>query len=84
MSLLDEMELTHADCALLLERLEGVQGNKAARLREKLSFLRDRTVDVLDTVVAASTRAGVVLQPGERARHRDLAGVDDLLRDLRP
>ena len=49
MSLLDEMELTHADCALLLERLEGVQGNKAARLREKLSFIRDRTVDVLDT-----------------------------------
>lgn len=49
MSLLDEMELTHADCALLLERLEGVQGNKAARLREKLSFIRDHTVDVLDT-----------------------------------
>ena len=49
MSLLDEMELTHADCALLLERLEGVHGNKAARLREKLSFIRDRTVDVLDT-----------------------------------
>ena len=49
MNLLDEMELTHADCALLLERLEGVQGNKAARLREKLSFIRDRTVDVLDT-----------------------------------
>ena len=49
MTLLDEMELTHADCALLLERLEGVQGNKAARLREKLSFIRDRTVDVLDT-----------------------------------
>ena len=48
MSLLDEMELTHADCALLLERLEGVQGNKAARLRAKLSFIRDRTVDVLD------------------------------------
>ena len=49
MNLLDGMELTHADCALLLERLEGVHGNKAARLREKLSFLRDRTVDVLDT-----------------------------------
>ena len=49
MTLLDEMELTHADCALLLERLEGVHGNKAARLREKLSFIRDRTVDVLDT-----------------------------------
>ena len=49
MTLLDEMDLTHADCALLLERLEGVQGNKAARLREKLSFIRDRTVDVLDT-----------------------------------
>lgn len=49
MTLLDEMELTHADCALLLERLEGVHGNKAARLREKLSFIRDHTVDVLDT-----------------------------------
>ena len=49
MTLLDEMELTHADCALLLERLEGVHGNKAERLREKLSFIRDRTVDVLDT-----------------------------------
>lgn len=49
MSLLDEMELTHADCALLLERLEGVHGNKASRLREKLAFVRDRTVDVLDT-----------------------------------
>ena len=49
MSLLDEMELTHADCALLLERLEGVHGNKAERLREKLAFIRDRTVDVLDT-----------------------------------
>lgn len=49
MSLLDEMELTHADCALLLERLEGVHGNKARRLREKLSFIRDHTVDVLDT-----------------------------------
>jgi len=48
-SLLDEMELTHADCALLLERLEGVHGNKAERLREKLAFIRDRTVDVLDT-----------------------------------
>ena len=49
MSLLDEMELTHADCALLLERLEGVHGNKAERLREKLAFVRNRTVDVLDT-----------------------------------
>ncbi len=49
MTLLDEMELTHADCALLLERLEGVHGNKAQRLREKLSFIRDHTVDVLDT-----------------------------------
>lgn len=49
MNLLDEMELTHADCALLMERLEGVHGNKAARLREKLAFIRDRTVDVLDT-----------------------------------
>ena len=49
MTLLDEMELTHADCALLLERLQGIHGNKAARLREKLSFIRDRTVDVLDT-----------------------------------
>lgn len=49
MTLLDEMELTHADCALLLERLEGVHGNKAERLREKLAFVRDRTVDVLDT-----------------------------------
>ena len=49
MTLLDAMELTHADCALLLECLEGVHGNKAARLREKLSFIRDRTVDVLDT-----------------------------------
>jgi len=48
-NLLDEMELTHADCALLLERLEGVHGNKGARLREKLSFIRDHTVDVLDT-----------------------------------
>jgi hypothetical protein len=49
MTLLDEMELTHADCDLLLERLVGVHGNKAYRLREKLEFLRDRTVDVLDT-----------------------------------
>lgn len=49
MTLLDEMELTHADCALLLERLEGVHGNRAARLREKLAFTRDHTVDVLDT-----------------------------------
>ena len=49
MSLLTEMELTHADCDLLLERLVGVHGNKAHRLREKLEFLRDRTVDVLDT-----------------------------------
>ena len=49
MTLLDAMELTHADCALLLERLEGVHGNKAERLREKLAFVRDRTVDVLDT-----------------------------------
>ena len=49
MSLLTEMELTHADCDLLLERLAGVHGNKAHRLREKLEFLRDRTVDVLDT-----------------------------------
>ena len=49
MTLLDEMELTHADCALLLERLEGVHGNKAERLREKLAFVRNRTVDVLDT-----------------------------------
>ena len=48
MSLLTEMELTHADCDLLLERLAGVHGNKAHRLREKLEFLRDRTVDVLD------------------------------------
>ena len=49
MSLLAEMELTHADCDLLLERLAGVHGNKAHRLREKLEFVRDRTVDVLDT-----------------------------------
>jgi hypothetical protein len=49
MSLLVEMELTHADCDLLLERLAGVHGNKAHRLREKLEFLRDRTIDVLDT-----------------------------------
>ena len=49
MTFIDEMELTHADCELLLERLEGVQGNKAARLREKLAFIRDRTIDVLDT-----------------------------------
>jgi hypothetical protein len=49
MSLLTEMELTHADCDLLLERLVGIHGNKANRLREKLEFLRDRTVDVLDT-----------------------------------
>jgi hypothetical protein len=49
LSLLAEMELTHADCDLLLERLAGVHGNKAHRLREKLEFLRDRTVDVIDT-----------------------------------
>jgi len=49
MTLLDEMELTHADCALLLERLAGFHGNRTARLREKLAFIRDHTVDVLDT-----------------------------------
>ena len=41
------------------------------------------TIDVLDAVVAPTTHAGVALQPGERASDRDLAGVDDPLRQLR-